>query len=73
MLVAVNDSGYLNDENALLYIQHFELLTRPEDPSEYRLLLCDNYGSHCFREFIEFVEEHRIILYTLRAHSSHFM
>lgn len=73
VLVAVNDSGYLDDERALLFIQHFEKLTRPQNPSEYRLLICDNYGSHCFREFIQFVEDYRIILFGLRPHFSHFM
>lgn len=72
VLVATNDSGYLDDERALLYIQHFERLTRPQDSSEYRLLVCDNYGSHCFREFIEYANNHRIILFGLRPHTSHF-
>lgn len=73
MLVAINDSGYLDDERALLFIQHFERLTRPQNPSDYWLLVCDNYGSHCFKEFIQFAEDHRIILFGLRPHSSHFM
>lgn len=73
MLIAVNDSAYLDDERALLFIQHFEMFTRPENLLEYRLLMCDNYGSYCFRKSIEFAEEHRIIICGLKPHSSHFM
>lgn len=71
--MAVNDFGYLDDKRKLKDIQQFEQLTRAQNPSEHRLLFCDNYGSHFFRELLEYAKEHHILLYGLRLHSSHFM
>jgi hypothetical protein len=72
-LVGVSDSGYMDDELSLEYIKHFERLTRPQDKDEYRLLIMDNYSSHCFREFIEYANEHKVVLFSLPPHTSHFL
>jgi hypothetical protein len=72
-LVGTSLSGYVNDELALEWIQHFERLTRPSNPNEWRLLLCDNYGSHTFFEFLEYAKQHRIVVIGLPPHSSHLL
>lgn len=71
--IGVTKSGYINDEHALKWIKHFERHTRPENLEEYRLLICDNYGSHTFFEFLEFANQHRIIVIGLPPHTSHLL
>jgi hypothetical protein len=72
-LVGISESGYVNDELAFEWIQHFERLTSPQIEGEWRLLLCDNYGSHTFFEFLEFAEQHHIVVVGLPAHTSHLL
>lgn len=57
VLVGVSDSGYMNDQLAYEWIKHSEWLSRPA-ASEWRLLMCDNYGSHNFYLFLEFSRQH---------------
>ena len=71
-LLGVTVFGYLDDELALHWIKHFERLTRPPN-EEYRLLLCDNYGSNTFYDFLQYAQAHRVIVIGLRAHTSHFL
>jgi hypothetical protein len=72
-LLAVTESGYMDDETALKWLVHFERLTRPSDPEEFRLLICDNYGSHTFDQFLEFARDSSIIVLGLPPHTSHFL
>jgi hypothetical protein len=72
-LFGVSDTSYVNDELALEWIKHFEQQTKPIDCNEYRLLVCDNYSSHVFLEFLEFAQEHQIIVIGLPSHTSHFL
>lgn len=69
-LISVTESGYSNDEISLDWIKHFENQTRARTKGTKRLLLLDGYGSHCTREFIEFCDSHRIILYCLIPHTT---
>jgi hypothetical protein len=39
----------------------------------YQLLICDGYGSHYTKEFVEFCEEQHIILFFLPPHTSHIL
>ena len=55
--IGLSESGYSNDELALEYIKHFDRFTRQSIAGVYRLLICDGFGSHHTKEFIEFAEQ----------------
>lgn len=69
--IAVNDTGYMNQQLAYQWIQHFNHQTKGRTTGKYRLLLCDGLSAHITREFIQFCEKNDIILYFLPPHSSH--
>jgi hypothetical protein len=71
--VAVTDSGYINDQLAYQWIQHFHKSTKDQTKGVYRLLICDRFGSHLTYEFVRFCEINRIILFFLPPHSSHIL
>lgn len=73
VLVGLSETGYINDQLALHWIQHFEAESKKTQQGLYRLLICDGFDSHCTKEFIEFCDSHRIILYCLPPHTSHFL
>ena len=72
-LVAVNETGYMNDLLAVEFMKHFERLTRPKKPHQYRLLLFDGYESHCTYEFIEYAWRHKIVPFKMPPHTSHLL
>lgn len=53
-IIDVADTGYMNDQIAWRYIQHFHRRTKYKTRGQYRLLLCDGYGSHMTYEFLQF-------------------
>ena len=71
--VSVSDSEYLDDELALEWIKHFERLTRPSNPDDWRVLICDNYSTHTFFEFLEFARACKIVVFGMPAHTSHLL
>ena len=69
--IDVSDTGYMNDEIAYKYIQHFHRYTKRQIKGTYRLLLCDGYGSHLTYDFMKFCENQKIIVFFLIPHTSH--
>jgi hypothetical protein len=69
-LVAVSETGYVNDELSLEWLRHFERYSARRQVGVYRLLLLDGYGSHCTMEFITFCDDHKIIPFCLPPHST---
>ncbi|KAJ5605075.1 hypothetical protein N7510_010229, partial [Penicillium lagena] len=69
--IAVNDTGYMNQQVAYQWIQHFNRETKGRAIGKYRLLLCDGLSAHITREFIQFCEKSDIIPYFLPPHLSH--
>ena len=55
--LGASESGYMKDELALEWVQHFERTMPPRRPEDWRLLICDNLGSNSFKEFLTFVRE----------------
>lgn len=51
----------------------FKLYTRPARKTSYRILILDGHGSHHTPEFLEFCENHRIVLLGLPPHTSHML
>ena len=72
-VLGVSESGYINDELALEWIQHLERTTSPRRPGNWRLPIYDNFGSHSFKEFLTFAREQKIVVLVLPAHTSHFL
>ena len=71
--IGLSESGYSNDKLALEYIKHFDRFTRRSILGVYRLLICDRFGSHHTREFIEYAEQQKIILFGLPSYSTHLL
>lgn len=70
-LLAFSPNGYIDDQIALEWLDQFELLTRPANNHQKRLLLMDNHGSHLTFEFWNRCEAANIILFPLPPHSTH--
>jgi hypothetical protein len=71
--VAMSETGYNNDKISLEWVKHFERQSRATLKGTYRLLLFDGFDSHLTREFLEVLEDHRIIPYRLPPHSTHLL
>ena len=72
VLVAVLETGYSrNDELHLGWLSHFERYSARRQLGTCRLLLLDGYyGSHCTKEFIQFCDNHKIVLPYLPPHTT---
>jgi len=51
-ILETSESGYMNDELALIWIKHFNEYSKKKQVGEWRMLLMDNYGSHQIYEFL---------------------
>ena len=71
--VATSATGFTNDVLTLRWLEHFERHTRQQTVGAYRLLICDGYGSHHTKEFIEFCDAHNIIPIGLPSHTTHLL
>ena len=72
-LLAVSDSGYVNDEISIETIKHINWFTKRRMKGKYRLLLLDNHECHLSLEFREYCEEEGIIPFALPPHTTHFL
>ena len=72
-LLAVSDSGYINDEISMETIKHINKFTKPRSKGPYRLLLLDNHECHLSLQFLEYCEENKIIPFGLPPHTTHFL
>jgi hypothetical protein len=71
--VGVTDTGYIDDQLAYQWIQRFWRDTKKYRKGTYQLLICDGFGSHYTKEFVEFCEKQDIKLFFLPPHTSHFL
>lgn len=69
-LLMTSDSGYMNSDLFLVWLDHFKRNEKPtlEDPI---LLILDNHSSHISLAAINKCRENRILLLSLPPHSSH--
>ena len=72
-LIAYSDSGYTNDQLSYEWVKHFVQQSQKHIQGVYRLLLFDGFNSHCTQEFLEVLEDHKVIAYRLPPHTSHFL
>lgn len=71
-LKLVTDSGYMNSELFIRWLQHFQdyIKSSEDDPV---ILILDNHSSHCTLEAITFCRNNFIVLLSLPPHGSHKM
>ncbi|KAF7566807.1 HTH-Tnp-Tc5 domain containing protein [Pyrenophora tritici-repentis] len=72
-LIAHSDSGYTNDQLSVEWVKHFVQQSQKHIQGVYRLLSFDGLDSHCTQEFLEVLEDHKVIAYRLPPHTSHFL
>ncbi|KAM5344596.1 hypothetical protein ACJ41O_013131 [Fusarium nematophilum] len=71
--LATSPTGYINDIIAHEWIQHFEKLTRPANPTEKRLIVMDGCENHFAMEIFHFAQEHNIELFPFPPHLTHLL
>ena len=69
----LSDSGYINDQLAIEWLQHFILHTGSSKDSEPKVLLLDSHASHHYPPFAIFAAEHQIFPFALPSHLTHIM
>jgi len=72
-LIATSESGYNNDDLTIKWLEHFERFSGERQVGAYRLLLLDGFGSHCTKQFIDYCDRYKIIVFCLPPHSSHLL
>ena len=71
---STSNSGWTSDSHGFEWLQRqFDPLTRPEDPSEQRLLILDGHSSHITANFIAYCMNNQIDLLVLPPHTSHML
>ena len=68
-----SDNGWTDGKHALEWIERLEAESRPEDTTQWRLLICDGHSSHAQGIFIVYCHKHKIIILYLPPHSSHYL
>ena len=69
--VITTKSGWTDNETGMLWLRHFEDVTRERRVGRYRMLVLDGHESHVNVSFNEFCKENDIIPICLPPHSSH--
>jgi hypothetical protein len=69
---ATSPKGWSSNELAVFWLKHIFLPnTKPSNPKDWRLLICDGHGSHATPEFRYICFENRVQVLYLASHSSH--
>ncbi|KAF3406894.1 hypothetical protein DPV78_001412 [Talaromyces pinophilus] len=71
-LIAPASKGFITDEIAFEWLQHFEHFSR-QSLREWRLLIMDSHTTHLTYEFVEFCENWNIRPFRFPAHSTHLL
>ncbi|EED21060.1 conserved hypothetical protein [Talaromyces stipitatus ATCC 10500] len=73
-LVAPAKNGFITDEIAFEWLQHFQYYSKPEwGLLEWRLLLMDNHTTHLNMQFVEYCHIWHIQPFRFPPHSTHFL
>jgi len=72
-LIGTSETGYNNDELTMKWLVHFERFSSSRQVGDHRLLLLDGFGSHCTKQFLDYCDQYKIIVFCLLAHSSHLL
>ena len=71
-VIAPSANGFITDQLALNWLQHFHQHTYNRARGEQRILLFDGHGSHLTFEFLQFCEQHNILPFCFLPHTTHF-
>lgn len=71
-LLLVSDSGYMNSDLFLLWLQHFIKMVKSSKDTPV-LLILDNHSSHLSLAAIELASDNGVVLLSLPSHTSHRM
>ena len=72
-LLAVSDTGYINDDIALAWIKQFDKLSARRQVGAVRMLVLDGHTTHLGMEFVQYCEEQSIHLFLLPPHTTHIL
>jgi hypothetical protein len=67
----MSDSGYINSNLALEYLDHLILHTQAGQDKPPKVLLMDQHGSHITEEFIIKATDHNIHPFPFPSHLTH--
>jgi hypothetical protein len=70
-LIAPASSGFITDEIAFEWLQHFNRFT--DDGKNWRLLIMDNHTTHLTMPFLEYCKMCRIQAFAFPPHSTHLL
>ena len=71
--ITTSESGSTDDWISYQWIKHFDEYTRKVQVGKKRHLIMDGCINHMTREFLEYAEQHDIILCPLPPHTSHIL
>jgi len=71
--MATSETGYNNDDLTVKWFAHFQRFSAKRQEGVYGLLLLDGFGLHCTKEFLDYCDQHKIIVFCLSPHSSHLL
>jgi hypothetical protein len=70
--VTSSPSGWTNNDIGLAWLEQvFDRYTKVKARQSYRLLILDGHGSHVTMDFIDYCDQHKILLAILPPHSTH--
>ncbi|EED11943.1 conserved hypothetical protein [Talaromyces stipitatus ATCC 10500] len=72
-LVAPALNGFITDEIAFEWLQHFNHFSRPGAFPDWQLLLMDNHTTHLTIQFVQYCEIWHIRPFRFPPHSTHFL
>jgi hypothetical protein len=72
VFITSSPSGWTNNEIGVAWLEQvFDCCTKSKSYSSYRLLVLDGHGSHLTMDFIEYCDQHKILLAVFPPHSTH--
>jgi len=72
-LMATSETGYNNDDLTIKWLAHFQRFSAKRQEGVYPLLLLDGFSSDCTKEFLDYCDQHKIIVFCLPPHLSHLL
>ena len=69
--IMLSDSGYINEDLAMEWLQHFIYHTNSSKDSTKKILLLDSHISHHNPDFVICAADNNIQIYTLPSHLTH--
>ena len=70
-LIGMSPSRYLNNTLLIKWLKHFNKWSVKQQCGAYQLLIFNGYGLHLIKEFVNYYDDHKIILFSLLLYISH--